>query len=46
MGETKPAAADVEVGAGEEGGKRRAEEQGARVSKRRKASIVVEGLAI
>ena len=38
-----PAAPDVELGAGE---KRRVKEQEGRVSKRRKASSVVEALAI
>ena len=38
-----PAAPDVELGAGE---KRRVKDEEGRVSKRRKASSVVEGLAI
>ena len=45
MGDSKPVAADVELGAGEQAGKRKAGEEG-RVSKRRKASTVVEGLPI
>ena len=49
MGDTKPVADDVELGAGELGGKRKAGDEAGeevRVSKRRKASTVVEGLPI
>ena len=46
VGDTKPAAADVELRAGEQAGKRKAGEEEGRLSKRRKASIVVEGLPI
>ena len=47
MSDNKPAdASDVELGAGDEGGKLKVKEEEGRVSKRRKASTVVEGLPI
>ena len=46
MSDTNPAAAGVELRAGEEGSKRKVKEEEGRLIKRRKASTVLEGLPI